>query len=124
MNKYAEWLSMATRLKTLKNAEMKLRKELCAEIFEGKVNETKKTFKFEGYEITANNAVTYKLDAEGIEAVWEELPPDEKQVIQWKPALILAAYKKLPSYDCMVHDYVTISPAAPTLKVGRLETDI
>ena len=120
MNKYAEWLSMSTRLKTLKAKEMKKRKELCMEIFEGRVGKMKKKFEHEGYLIEAANAISYKLDTANVKAMWEDLSEAEVEAVDWKPDLKLAAYKKLDK-KALLHECVIAKPAAPTLKVVKVE---
>lgn len=118
-NKFKNWLDMSTRLKLLKDLEMKTRKELCAEIFQGQVGAMKKKFEEDGFSIVAENTVGYKLDEEVLKAIWEELSEPETNVIEWKPALKLADYKKLPP-NALIHECITVKPSAPTLKVTEL----
>ena len=119
-NKYANWLAMSIRLKSLKELEMKTRKQLCAEIFEGQVGALKKKFEEDGYKIVAENTVGYKLDEVNLKAMWEELTEAETQVIDWKPALKLGDYKKLPA-NVLLHECITVKPSTPTLKVTEIK---
>lgn len=118
-NKYKSWLDLSIRLKSLKELEMKTRKQLCAEIFGGQVGALKKKFKEGGYLIVAENTVGYKLDEENLKVMWEELTEAETQVVDWKPVLKLAKYKKLPK-EVLLHECITSKPSAPTLKVTKL----
>jgi len=111
---------MSTRLKTLKAKEMRVRKELCNEIFEGQTGALKKKFEEDGYKIQAESGVGYKIDEASLKAMWEEITETEAEVIDWKPALKLAAYKKLPTH-MLIHECVTSKPSAPTLKVIKIE---
>jgi len=119
MSKYANWLKMSEQLKSLKEVEMKTRKELCAEIFQGQVGAMKKKFDEDGYRIVAENTVGYKLDEEALSAIWKELSELETNSVDWKPSLKLTEYKKLPS-TALIHECVTVKPSAPTLKVIEL----
>ena len=122
MNKYREWLELSDRLKALKAKEMKMRKELCAEIFEGKFGAMKETFTSDNMKVVAENTVTYKLDIAGVSSVWEDLSTMQKTAVRWKPELILAQYKALVEPG-ILQECVTIQPAAPTLKVTILGGD-
>jgi hypothetical protein len=120
LSKFEDWLSMSTRLKTLKAKEMKTRKELCNEIFQSRSGALKEKFELGDYSVVAEMGVSFKLDEAGLKAMWEELSEEETQAVAWKPALKLAAYKKL-SADKLIHECVTSKPAAPTLKMTKIE---
>lgn len=120
MSKYGDWLDMSIRLKTLKEKEMRTRKELCIEIFEGRAGAEKKKFEADGFKIIAENAIGHKIDEASLKAMWEELTETETESIAWKPALKLANYKKLPA-DKLIHECITSKPSAPTLKVTKIE---
>ncbi len=119
MNKYAKWLQMSTDLKKLKEAEMRYRKELCIEIFEGKIGKMQKIFEFEGYKIVAKNSVSTKLDKEAITTMWDDLTDIEKTAIKWEPFLIAKEYKNV-NKNSILQECITVKPSAPTLQVTKL----
>ncbi len=119
MNKYADWLQKSLELKDLKAAEMKLRKELCTEIFGGKVGKMRKKFMSDEFEVTAENSVAKKVDKEALTEMWDELSELEKAAIKWDPSLVAAGYK-IVGENSILHECVTTKPTTPTLKVREI----
>lgn len=119
MNKYAEWLQMSLDLKELKEKEMKRRKELCAEIFEGKIGKMKKKFMSDNYEVVAESGVGQKIDKEVLMEMWEELDETEKAAVKWDPSLVAAGYKLVKSTS-LLNECITTKPSSPTLKVREI----
>jgi len=103
-------------LKTLKAKELKLRKELCVDIFDGRVGVEKKKFTEDGFNINAENKVTYKLDPDSTTMMFSEFTDGDREAIKWKPELKMKEYKKI-SEGSLLHECITIKPATPTLKV-------
>lgn len=122
MSKYTDWLAMSNRLKDLKAKEMKVRKELCIDIFKDSPSLNKKKFRDGDYLVEAVIGTSYKVDSQALQAMYDELTEAEEEVLTWTPSLKMAAYNKLPA-DCLIHECVTSKPAAPTLKVTLKKED-
>jgi len=120
MNKYLEWKQLSSDLKELKAKEMKMRKELCYEMFKGEQGQIKIKHEFEFENTTflavADGKIGYKLDESLVNQMFSEFSDEEKNVLNFKPVLKLAAYKQLRA-DALLHDAVTTVQAAPTLSV-------
>jgi hypothetical protein len=116
IEKLKKWQKMSNDLKTLKEKEAKLRIELCSEFLKNKVPPCKNKFEYEGFEIEAVRGVSFKLDESVVNQIYPDLPDEEKNAINFKPALKLREYKKLPE-SAMLREAVTMSPAMPTLKI-------
>jgi hypothetical protein len=101
LSKIKDWIDLSETLKVIKEAEMRLRKELCVDILQGLAFPCKKTVTLDGIEVKAENGISYGID---------------EAAVKYKPSLVMAAYKKLPK-DSLLHEVVTSKPTAPTLKV-------
>lgn len=116
MDKYETWYKMSLELKRIKAEEAALRRELCEELFDGKVGEFRVKEEFDDYIVTAESKVTRKLDSPQLDSIWDQLSPAEQGAIIHKPSLVLRNYRKLPDH-CLLHSCITESPAMPTLKL-------
>ncbi len=115
-----EWKVMSEDLKLLKKKELQLRKELCNEMFDGKVGAFTETIREDGaFEAKATSKITTTLDAGTLDAVWEELPQAQRDCIAWKPSIKLRDYNKLAE-GSLLSEAITQKPATPTLKVEIL----
>lgn len=121
MNKYLVWRQMSIKLKALKAEEMKMRKELCIEIFDGQLGEATKKFEIdEGYTVHAKSGVSHKLDERLVNQMFNEFSEEDKNALKFKPSLKLREYKKLGD-DSLLHEAVEVKPSAPTLKVELIK---
>lgn len=114
--KFKEWRDLYNLLKSMKSQEMKMRKELCVDIFKGSTAGNKAKFEIGSILVKAENKINFKLDTESVKAMYDELEEADKDAMKWSPSLKLREYKKLGE-GSLLHECVTIKPAAPVLKV-------
>jgi hypothetical protein len=119
IEKLIQWRKMSDDLKNLKEKEAKLRRELCGEFLKSKVPPCKNKFEYEGLEIEAVQGVSFKLDERVVDQIFPDLSDEEKNALNFKPALKLREYKKLPE-TAILREAVTMSPSMPTLKIKDL----
>lgn len=115
-DKYMEWYSLLMKLQDIKEQEMKLRKELCENLFNGKVGRFVVTDKFPEFKAKATSKVTTSLDEDVLKEMYEELSELEQAAIKFKPTLVAKQYNKLP-LTSLLHEAVIQKPATPTLKI-------
>ncbi len=114
--KIALWKIEAKKLKDSKAMEMKLRKEICTEIFENKQSK----FKTEYKDLKLESNTTLKLDETMWEIYKQTIDRDcvELMAVQYKPALVAAVMKEIDE-DSKFWDLITEQPAAPTIKINE-----
>lgn len=121
MDKYGEWLRLSKAFKVLKAKELKLRKELCQDLFRGKVPPNKLKFITENnFSVEAEAGMGTKLDTVMVNQIYKELSDTEKNALKYTPELIMKYYNKLPD-NCLLKEAVTTKPSTPTLKVVKIE---
>jgi hypothetical protein len=115
-----EWNIAKNKLDKFKELEMRLRLEVCGELFIGK-KPGKFTIKknIEGLEVKAVATVNVSVDPKGLEAVWDNLTPLEKSCISHKPKLVPKQLKQLLIDDpkSKLFELITSKPGAPTLTI-------
>ena len=120
MKIYEQWLEVSKQLRTLKNDELRLRNKInatiLAEKIEGSVTVTKPKYK-----VTGTARLNRVLNAEILDAIWEDLTPDEQEAVQYKPSLVLANYKKIELSGGKLMEAVTVKPGQASLKIDRLD---
>ncbi len=114
--RFVEWNEISKQLKALKTKESSMRKELCEEIFKGRVGNFKEKIELDGFLITAKSKTSTKLDESVLNSVWEKLTPVEKAAIKFKPDLVAKKLKDLDE-NCLLMQAITEKPAMPTLKI-------
>lgn len=114
------WISLAAQLKSVKEQEMSVRKEINNDILG--VNKVG-TSHMAMHHIEVTCTVTEKLETkkEDVMSVMEELTDAEKECIIWKPSIQKALYDKLPE-DAILRTVVTAKPNAP--KVTAVDTEV
>ncbi|MCP4552490.1 MAG: hypothetical protein GY834_10725 [Bacteroidetes bacterium] len=117
IDRFHEWRRVAETLKRAKADEMRLRKEIVADILKGAVAPASKTILIDQHKVKASSKVTYSLDESLINMIFKEFTDGEKNALKFKPDLRLREYKKLTDSRLLIHDTVTIKPAAPTLEI-------
>ncbi|RLA18842.1 MAG: hypothetical protein DRQ56_06655 [Gammaproteobacteria bacterium] len=125
MSKLQTWFEMSQLLKATKTREAELRRELCEEyIGDSQMSNGRVTVKgHEGHlDYKAVQALSYGLDKDLLDALWGDLTDIDKGCVTFKPALGLAAYKRL-SEDSLIHEAVTTRLAMPTLSVEEVLDD-
>lgn len=119
-DKYVDWLELSNKLKKTKADELKMRKELCADIFGMTPAPAKKKFVTEsGYEVKAESNVNHKLDKDVVNQLFKDFTDADKNALKFIPDLVMKFYKTLPE-DSILHEAVTVNPSTPTLKVEKI----
>jgi hypothetical protein len=115
--KLEEWLTVSNQLKQLKDKEIKLRREICLELFEGKQGAFKHNQTFGILDVSAESKINRKIDLVTVNALYENLTNSEKACLRVKYELNMTQYKSLPE-DSQLHEAVTETPSpTPVLKV-------
>ena len=118
MNMYEEWLELSMELRRIKGAELKLRKKICEDVLEEKLEGAKTENVIKGkYKLTATAKLNRTVDRSLLEAIWEDLSDTEKECIDYKPSLKLVNYKKVEELGGKLLDAVTVKPGTPSLKI-------
>lgn len=118
-----EWVKVATQLKALKVQEDSLRRELAGITLEGMPFEKGRIVKkqtISGYLLKTEQKLSYSLDVDMVEHIWDTLNEDEKACIKTKVVLWDTAYKKLPE-NSKLHEAVTSKPSMPSITATFLE---
>ena len=116
MSIYQQWLDATNELKSAKDKELELRNLICEEILAQKL-EGATTVHVPGFKVTATAKLNRSVDREVLEAIWDGLPDEEKECIDYKPSLKLTAYKKIEIGGGKLLEAVTVKPAQATLKI-------
>jgi hypothetical protein len=111
---------MAIQLKSLRDQESAIRREICDHILEGKEVGTHK-FTFGNLKVKAVKSYTYSLDQELVAQMIEngDFADDELEAIKTKYELSISAYKKLDASDNL-DDCITVKDSMPTLTVEEV----
>ena len=111
---------MAIQLKSLRDQESAIRREICDQLLEGKETGTHK-FTFGNLRVKAVKSFTYSLDQELVAQMIEDgdFADDELEAIKTKYELSLTAYKKLDASDNL-DDCITVKDSMPTLTVEEV----
>lgn len=107
---------IANKLREIKAEEMKLRLDICAALLKQAPVGLSKVID-EGLLIKATRKVTYKLDEEELEDIYDDLSDAEMACIKFKPNLILKNYKMLDDAP-LLNDLITVQEATPTLDIS------
>lgn len=115
-DKYSDWYKLSLQVKELKAKEIKIRRELCAELFGGRVGEF--TVKRDNpiYVLSAKSDVNRNIDETALLIMMDDLTDQERRCIKFSPKLVLGEYRKLDD-DSKLHEVISESPAMPTLKI-------
>lgn len=119
MGKIQEWGKLTMQLKAMKEQELNLRKEICDDLFEGRVGEFSVKTLVDGVPVKATSKLNRKLDEASLSVIWDDLSPEEQACIKHKPALQVGPFKKLEKDDKvdLLHEAITVVPATPTLEI-------
>jgi hypothetical protein len=113
---YNEWLEASAALKKAKALELQLRNAICgiylSEKLEGAV-----TAKDSGFTVTATAKLNRSVDREILEAIWDDLTPEEQECVDYKPSLKLTNYKKIEATGGKLLEAITVKPGQATLKI-------
>lgn len=109
------WVTSKEKLDAAKAKEVELRLLICEQILDGKIKGSFKST-IEGYVLTATAKLNNKVDADLLKTIWEELSPEEKRCIKFKPNLIAKEYNKLKgTYE--LFRAVDSKPGTPSLAI-------
>jgi hypothetical protein len=119
--KIGRWNELQAQLVTIKDQEMKLRREIFAACFPAPTEGTNKLELPEGWTMKATYKLNRSLDEAALPAVLAELRKHKvntEELVSYKPSLSLSAYKKLdPRWVAILDQVVTTTPGAPTLEL-------
>jgi len=114
--KLEKWAEASAKLKLYKEQEAKLRREICNEVFNGKIGEFTTKGEYEGTPIKAKSVLNRVIDKASLGAIWEELSDVEKEAIKLEPKLVMSAYRKIPE-DSLFHQAIIVKPGMPQLEI-------
>lgn len=118
-----KWMDLTAQLKTTKDEEMEIRKEVVDHILIiGSGKSAPKTGLIGPFELTATPKTNLKVDKELLKTLWPSLSKEEKTCFKFDPSLKSAEYNKLPA-DSDVHRAIEATPGAPTLKLKSYKGD-
>lgn len=118
MDKLERWCELSAMLKSIKKEEGELRREICAELFEGKIGEFTVKTEYLGTNVQAKSVLNRKIDEPALGAIWHELTDKEKAAIKLKPTLTLPGYRAIDE-DSLLHQAIIVTAGMPTLKVDE-----
>jgi hypothetical protein len=120
-SKIGRWNELQGQLSSIKDAEMKLRKEIFDACFPSPTEGTNNAEMPEGWTLKGTYKLTRSLDEAALPAVVSELHKHKVStdtLITYKPSLSLSAYKKLdPRWQKVLEQAMEIKPGAPSLEL-------
>lgn len=123
-----QWQKLQATLKQVRVKEMRLRKMIAEAVVKmlGVPFESGTCHQMIGQsQATVSVSLSYNLDKGMLLAIQTNLSEEEKDCIEWKPALDVKKYKKLKEQrgETMfpLMQAITIKPSTPTLNVDILE---
>lgn len=120
MGTLEEWYDLSRELKTLKERELTLRRELFAAYFTDPKEGTNTIEIEEGWELVGGYTFTRTIDPAALDAVVEQLGNVLDNVVVWKPSLSVTNYRKMNDADRHVLEQaLVIKPGAPTLAIRK-----
>ena len=120
IKKFHEWIALQKALKEIKEKEMRLRKEICYEIFKSDSPPISKRVQTGNFIVDAKMDVNFSIDESILSQIFDELTDQDRASIKFKPGLKLKEYKALPK-ESLLHEAIIEKPSAPTLKVKERE---
>lgn len=120
IKKVQAWTEIEAKMKQLKSQEMKMRKEICDELFQGRVGTftVNEELKKLGIKLTAASKTTLSLDKEELENM--VLTPAQEACIKYTPSLLKTGLDNLEEDD-ELFSIITEKAAAPSLKATALK---
>lgn len=116
MSIYEDWLEASAALRKAKAEELRLRNAICNTHLE-EVLEGSKTQRFGNLKITATAKLNRTVDRDVLDAIWEDLTPEEQDCVDYKPSLRLTEYKRIEASGGKLTEAVTVKPGQATLKI-------
>jgi len=120
-SKIGRWNELQSKMASIKDEEMKLRKEIFEECFPSPTEGAATIAMPEGWKLKGTYKLTRSLDEAALPIVLAELRKHKvavDQVVTYKPNLSLSAYRKLdPKWQHVLEQAMEIKPGAPTLEL-------
>lgn len=118
-SKIGRWNELQSKLASIKDEEMKLRKEIFEECFPSPVEGVATIDMPEGWQLKGTYKLTRSLDEAALPAVIAELHKHKvstDRLVTYKPNLSISEYRKLdPKWQHVLEQAMEIKPGAPTL---------
>lgn len=119
--KIGRWNDLQAKLASIKDEEMKLRKEIFEECFPSPTEGTAAVDMPGGWKLKGTYKLTRTLDEAALPAVIAQLHKHKvstDQLITYKPSLSLSAYRKMDDkWRKVLEQAMEIKPGAPTLEL-------
>jgi hypothetical protein len=119
--KIGRWNELQSQLSSIKDQEMKLRKEIFDACFPNPTEGTNKTDMPEGWSLKGTYKLTRSLDEAALPAVLTELHKHKVRtddVVVYKPSLSMTGFKKLDDkWQHVLEQAMVTKPGAPTLEL-------
>lgn len=115
----SKWDNLAQELKAVKKKELELRNLLFAHFFEAPKEGTNTIELGNGWKLKAAYKFTRTLDKASLLSALQQMPEgSEDKLVDYKPSLKLAEYRKLPEDLVKLFDEAVITkPGAPALEI-------
>lgn len=115
-NVYEDWINARNVLAEAKIEELRLRNAICETHLED-ILEGSSTSVFADLKITVTAKLNRSIDPSVLETIWDDLTGEEQECVQYKPALVLANYRKIEETGGKLMEAVTVKPAQSSLKI-------
>lgn len=116
----SEWEQLAASLTDIKKLELDIRKRICAIV--NQLPEGAKSQEVGDFKITVTNKLNRSFDVPVLETMLKSNPEWIDNLVEYKPSLLLATYRKLEKKERHVFDAcLTTKPGTPALTVKHLE---
>jgi len=120
MGTLEDWYRISQELKTLKQIELDMRRELFMEYFADPVEGTNVVDIDGGWQLVGGYPFTRTIDPAALDAVIEQLGNTLDNVVVFKPSLSVTGYRKLDDDARLILDQaLVIKPGTPTLTIRK-----
>lgn len=120
-DEFNEWYALQNQMREIKEREMELRKKIFAFYFQDAVEGTNKLEMQDGYVLNGKRVVNRTVDKGLLVTLTPELQAAGvalDEVIEWKPSLKLAAYRKLTEAQTQLFNQVlVVKDGSPSLEI-------
>lgn len=123
MEDVARWYALNDELKAKKIEEMALRKRIFETYFPNAVEGTNKYELPDGFQMKGKRVISRDIDKGSLQAlassdVFTQHGINADELVEWKPALKLLAYRKLTPEQAEVFDQVlVVKDGAPSIEI-------
>jgi hypothetical protein len=103
-------------LQKAKEEELVLRNAICESLLEDKL-EGSKTINGPVHKLVVTAKLNRNVNKAVLEAIWDDLPEDQKACISYKPELKLGLYRAIESNGGLLMEAITVTPGQPSLSI-------